>query len=72
MDKKPTPDSLLKAIDYNCTVSNSMLRRGCRKGSYHYGSLCGQCQMNGCTRKSDYSGKQGKNRRIQFWHEHKK
>ena len=70
MDKKPTPDSLLNTIGYNCTINNSMLRLGCRKDGYYYSSLCGQCQMNAQETTHYSSGKQGENRRIQFRHEH--
>ena len=71
MDQKP-PDSLLKAIGYNLTVNNSMWQRGCRKGGYHYSSLCGQCQMNATETTHYSSGKPGQNRRIQFWHEQRR
>ena len=66
MHKNPTPDSLLRVIGYNCAGHNSMLRRGCRRGGYHYSNLCGQRQMNRCAKTTYSSGKQGKKRRIQF------
>ena len=49
MDKKPAPDSLLKTIGCNCQEDCSSFRCGCRKGSYQCSSLCGKCQVNGCT-----------------------
>ena len=67
MDKNPTPDSLLKAIGYNSTGNNSMLRRGCRKSGCHYSSLCGQCQMNECAKTTHYfSGKEGEKDGFNF------
>ena len=46
MDKKPAPDSLLKAIGCNSKFDCSMLRCSRRKDGYH---LCGKYQIHGCT-----------------------
>ena len=48
-DKKPAPDSLLKTIGCNCSGNCSSLHCGCSKGGYPCSSLCGKCQVNGCT-----------------------
>ena len=48
-DKKPAPDVLLKSIGCSCLGDCSSVRCGCRKGGYDCSSLCGTCQVNGCT-----------------------